>query len=458
MGDTIKVPIGKTIEVGAETAEEKAAREAAEEAAKNKKTPEEIAAEEAAAEAARKKAADDAAAEAAKKELENEAAKTGKTVEQILKEREEASKAGDENTIVIADNDGNDTTYKLNDKGDALNDKGEVVYTAEQLKDFEEDGDTDTGATIADIAALSGIKVVDETGAEKVYTNTVEGFAQREADIKQLGIREGSERALENFFSRDPELRAIYEYKRTYGNLDNYGSYVDYSKVTLDKENESQLMNLIITAEVAKGASKERAERLANYSKAEQTLYIDAEESLKYLNTSQAKDREAADLSRQEAERIEIQKEQNFYGIAYDEHGNEKVLNVEGSIYDMVVTKGQIGNIIIPKDGLDVKTAEGTAKHFDRRQIFDYIYTPVAEIEGNLFSQAQIDEYNRLNNKDELIASYIRNLLGGDVSQLVEIAKRKDNVKTVRHFKQKSSSQSGAKTGTGGKKVIIPLH
>ena len=121
----------------------------------------------------------------------------------------------------------------------------------------------------------------------------------------------------------------------------------------------------------------------------------------------------------------------------------------------MVVNKGIIGNVRIPIDGLTVKDNKGTAKHYDRRAIFDYIYTPVAEINGELYSQAQIDEYNRLSSKDNLVSTYIHNLLGGDVSQLVEVSKRQQNATAIRTIKVKAA-QSSKQTG-GSKKVVIPI-
>lgn len=389
----------------------------------------------------------------------------GKTDQELADEAAAAAAAGnsgssgssDEPEKVILVIEDKEVEYNLDKDGNVLDKDGKVLYTAAQLKEFE-GGKDDTSNNVTEVAKLTGIKILDEKGTEKVYEDTVEGFAQREMDIKQLGINEGKQTALESFFAANPEIKSLYEYKRTYGNLDNYGSYVDYSKVVLDKDNSAQLEDIIYKAEIAKGNSEERAKRIVNFAKADNSLLIDAEESLKFLSASQEKDRQAAAEREQLAMQKAIEDEYRYYGIGYDDKGNEKILNVEGSVYDLIVTKGTIGNINIPKDGLLIKQADGTAKHLSRRQIFDYIYTPIAEIEGVYYSQAQIDEYNRLKDTPNLLSTYIMNLLGGDVSQLVEISKRKDNANAVKRFVLKTSSRSSSSSSnSNSKKVVIPI-
>lgn len=380
------------------------------------------------------------------------AANGGKTLAEIEAERvANASK-------LILEIEGVDTEFTLDAEGNALDASGKVVYTAAQIKEFSEEEDTNNGSQLSAIVALSGVKVLNPDGTEKVYEDTVEGFAQREVDIKQLGYTEGASKAMDLFFKNNPELKSMYDYKRVNGSLENYSSFVDYSAIKLDSQNEGQLIDMIVAAEVAKGTTRERALRIANLSKMDNTLLVDAQDSQKYLVDSQAASIKRVEEQEAAAIQAEIEKEQKLFGIAYDEKGNAKVLNIEGSIYDMVVTKGKVGSITIPKDGVSVKQTDGTIKQFSRNEIFDYIYVPKVEIDGEYYTQAQVDEYKRTLKADELVATYIRNLLGGDIQSLVRTAARQSKADEVRKVVVKSMGKSTINANSGGtQKIVFPI-
>lgn len=429
------VPIpGNVIDIP-ETPEQIATREAAERLANGGKTLAEIEAEKSTQKTPEEIAAEKAAAEAAR-----------------LKALEDANK----NTIVL-EIEGVENTYNLDAQGNVLNPDGTILYTAAELETLSAD-DSNQPSQLESIVALSGVKVLNSDGSEKVYEDTIEGFAQREVDIKQLGYNEGLSKAMDVFFKNNPELKSMYDYKRVNGSLDNYNNFIDYSKIQLDPNNEQQLIDMIVSAEMAKGTSKERATRIANLSKIDNTLLVDAQESQKLLVSSQEEAVKAAEKREAEYLQSEIEKEQKIYGIAYDEKGNEKVLNIEGSIYDMVVTKGTVGKIIIPKDGITVKQPDGTVKQFSRREIFDYIYVPKVEIDGELYTQAQVDEYKRTLKTDELVATYIRNLLGGDVQSLVRTAALDAKANEVRKVVVKSTGKSTTiAKPAGNQQIVFPI-
>ena len=124
----------------------------------------------------------------------------------------------------------------------------------------------------------------------------------------------------------------------------------------------------------------------------------------------------------------------------------------------MVVTKGKVGSITIPKDGVSVKQPDGTIKQFSRNEIFDYIYVPKVEIDGEYYTQAQVDEYKRTLKADELVATYIRNLLGGDIQSLVRTAARQSKADEVRKVVVKSIGKSTANANSDGtQKIVFPI-
>lgn len=420
----IIIPTGGDVEL--ETPEEKIAREAAEEAAKSK-TPEQIEQE----------------------RLEAER----------LKSEEDANKEGNViPTIIIANEKGEETTFNLNETGDAVDSEGKIIYTAKEIEDLENGTDTDTDEVndIESISKLSGIVVLNEDGTPKVYENTVEGFAQRESDIKKLGYIEASQKALTSFFEENEDLADMYKYKQTYGTLEGFTNHIDYGKLVLNKDDEGQLMDIIIKAELKKGTSLDRAKRMANLSKADNTLFIDAQESQSYMKTIQDKEFQEANDKKQRDLKDAIDKDNAYFGIEYKD-GKEVILNVENSIYDLVVNKGSFGGLQIPIEGVTIKDPKGQPKHITRREIFDYISTPVAEVDGELYTQAQLDEYKRLSNKEEVITTYVKNLMGNNIEALISTSKLKDKANTIRRIQVKQSTQKPP-VNNGNKKVVIPVR
>ena len=82
--------------------------------------------------------------------------------------------------------------------------------------------------------------------------------------------------------------------------------------------------------------------------------------------------------------------------------------NVEGSVYDKIVKSGKIGNIFIPKEGITYTKADGTKQNVNRTEIFNYFYKPVKEINGSYYTQAQLDETNRLSDTDSFLIQGIK--------------------------------------------------
>lgn len=357
---------------------------------------------------------------------------------------------------IIITKDGVDTTFTLDDKGNAVNDKGEIVYTVDALKELEEDPDnSDDGgkdsSSIEDISKITGINIL-ENNEPKVYENTVEGFAARENDVRQFGFEEGSEKAINTFFSQNPEFKDMYQYKQNHGSIEGFGEHVDYSKIEVNKENA---YNYILQAELKKGNSPERAKRIADISNVDETLVEDGKEALSFLKNLQDNS-DAASLHEQEVMRENaIREEMNYYGIAVEENGNEKDLNIDNSVYDLIVKKGSVGNITIPENGIAIKK-DGAIKTISRKEIFDYISKPTVEIEGEYYTQAEVDEYTRMSDKTNLMQRYIHNLVGEDINSLVTAAKLKDKANAVRRIVIKSNTNRNAASNKN-RKVKIPI-
>ena len=144
---------------------------AAEQAAKAAKEAEEAAK----AEEERKKAEEEA-----KRKAEEEAAKTA--TQKTETETETSTK------IVLTTDDG-DVEYDLDADGNAVKD-GEIVYTKAQLDEFAAAETQEETIDVSAISAISGLTPVNVDGTPKQYEMTVEGLAQRDADIAELAKRQ----------------------------------------------------------------------------------------------------------------------------------------------------------------------------------------------------------------------------------------------------------------------------
>ena len=177
-------------------------------------------------------------------------------------------------------------------------------------------------------------------------------------------------------------------------------------------------------------------------AKNDETLLVDATEALSFLSNSQSKITNAKQAEKQASIEAEAEAENKYYGVAYAEDGKEVILDVKDSIYDIIVKTGKIGDLVIPLEGLKVKGKDNKVINATRKQIFDYISVPVKELNGIVYTQAQLDDINRTNNKSELVLRYLGNLLGNDISQLTKTAINRNNIIKI-------------KAGTGDQRKII---
>lgn len=213
------------------------------------KTAEEIAAEQAAK--AAKEAEEAAKAEEKRKKAEEEEAKR--------KAEEEAAKTATQKTetetetptkIVLTTDDG-DVEYDLDADGNAVKD-GEIVYTKAQLDEFAAAETQEETIDVSAISAISGLTPVNADGTPKKYEMTVEGLAQRDADIAELAKRQAESEAINNFFRTNPDIYQAALYKQTYGSLEGFANHVDWTTMTLEDKSDDQLEAVIRSAENVK--------------------------------------------------------------------------------------------------------------------------------------------------------------------------------------------------------------
>lgn len=417
------------------------------------KTAEEIAAEEAAK--AAKEAEDKAKAEEeARKAAEEEARRKA--------EEEAAASANknneDANKIILTTDEG-DVEYELDAEGNAVKD-GQIVYTKAQLDEFATAEQQEETIDASAISAISGLTPVNADGTPKQYEMTVEGLAQRDADIAEIAKHQAESEAITNFFRANPDIHQAAIYKQTYGSLDGFANHVDWTTMSIDDKSDDQLEAIIRSAEKRKGTSDNQIERIIRFSKADKVLAETAKESLDYLAVNQKREIEEAQ-ARQEAQwKAEQDELDRAYGITYDDHGKAKVLNVPDSLYDKIVNKGTIGGLSIPTAGIK-RTIDGKEQLLTRKDLVKYLTAPVVEIGDSLFTQAQKDVFDMLADNETFAMVALRNLLGADISQLAAASIRQEAVRRLNITsggkpKVKVSTQGGAAKINPNRRPVVP--
>lgn len=420
------------------------------------KTAEEIAAEQIAK--AAKETEEAAKAEEERKKVEEEEAKR-KAEEEAAKTTTQKTETETETpTKIVLTTDDGDVEYDLDADGNAVKD-GEIVYTKAQLDEFAAETQEET-IDVSAISAISGLTPVNADGTPKQYEMTVEGLAQRDADIAELAKRQAESEAINNFFRTNPDIYQAALYKQTYGSLEGFANHVDWTTMTLEDKSDDQLEAVIRSAEKRKGTSDAQIERIIRFSKADKVLAETAKESLDYLANAQRREIKAAN-ARQEAEYQAAQEAlDKAYGITYDENGKAKVLNIPDSLYDKIVNKGTIGGLAIPTAGVK-RTVNGKEQILSRKDIVKYLTAPVVEVNGDFYTQAQKDVFDMLADNETFAMVALRNLLGADISQLAAASIRQEavrrlNITSSGKPKVKVSTQGGGTKVNPNRRPIVP--
>lgn len=417
------------------------------------KTAEEIAAEEAAK--AAKEAEDKAKAEEEARKAAEEEARRKAEEEAAVKTNKNNE---DANKIILTTDEG-DVEYELDAEGNAVKD-GQIVYTKAQLDEFAATEQQEETIDASAISAISGLTPVNVDGTPKQYEMTVEGLAQRDADIAEIAKHQAESEAITNFFRANPDIHQAALYKQTYGSLDGFANHVDWTTMSIDDKSDDQLEAIIRSAEKRKGTSDNQIERIIRFSKADKVLAETAKESLDYLAVNQKREIEEAQ-ARQEAQwKAEQDELDRAYGITYDDHGKAKVLNVPDSLYDKIVNKGTIGGLSIPTAGIK-RTVNGKEQLLTRKDLVKYLTAPVVEIGDSLFTQAQKDVFDMLADNETFAMVALRNLLGADISQLAAASIRQEAVRRLNITsggkpKVKVSTQGGAAKINPNRRPVVP--
>lgn len=355
----------------------------------------------------------------------------------------------------VVEIDGSD--YTLDDNGNAIDKDGKVFMTSDQLKELENDSDDQSGddvsISVEDIEKLSGIQLYDAEGKKLTFDLTVEGLAKREKAIKEQAVREEHNKVMDNFFKSNPDLYKAFLHKQKSGSLDGFTSEPFYKSMQIDTNNEQQMMQMIIEAEIKRGRTPEQAKKYAQFAKVENSLDVEGKSAYDYLVQLEDKEFSTYEKTKEESKKQAIESQVKFYGNYYDDNGKEVIVDAPGSIYNKVVTEGRFGNLVIPEDGITINRNNKEVK-LSRRELFNYIARPVDQ-QGR--TQAQIDMDNKLSNTDYLLQQYMGNLTGNNFDVFIKRKILEEKSKVIKKRLSSKTTSNSPMPNKNDKKLSLPV-
>jgi hypothetical protein len=300
---------------------------------------------------------------------------------------------------------GKEASYSLNTNGDAVDAAGNIVATKSVLA--AAGGNDTTSDFIENFQVNNNLQVFDETGAVKKYSDTEDGLKEYVEDVIQLK----KEEIRTNVFQEIPRVQQFLNHLLLGGTEESFFSNPvnnDWSSQVLNKNNTTQLVNVLKQGLVAKGIKPDMAEAIAVRSKDSSTdeLYNDASAILKELQDNQ----KANELTKakQIADSIKARQDDEiaYWNSVEDVIVKTGVLNIKDS-------KGvDVSNIQIP-----TKDKEGFYKYFS------------ANVENGK-SQEMIDR-SKEDLSTRLGYAYLR-YKGFNIKDVADLLVKRQNVQTIK--------------------------
>jgi hypothetical protein len=393
--------------------------------------------------------------------------KTVEELEEIRLAEEAAEKAKNEppapKDIVNPDDsekvDIDGVVYIIDKAGNAVDDKGTVKYTKDQLIELS-DAENDNLPVIAieDITKLTNIVPINDENKPIEYENTQEGIAQYVNDVYQIGANA----AIEDLFTKYPYLRDVIQHVNTTGTLKGFAERVDYGKLVLDKSNEDQLVDIVITSRLLKGDSEVSVNNYIKYLKDSGSLYEEAIVEQNYLHSKNVKEQEASQKAALEAQAEELRQAQTTWGVAIDSKGNMVDLKIPNSVYGIITS----GNITIGKEQYTIPekirvSNNGVTTYKTRQDFFNYLFSPVTTVVNNQKVQTtlhaiDIEEEKTSKSIEGDILDAFKRFVKYDTSQFIIEQIGKKNAEII--MKRYTTKTNKASKGDPGKATKVVLH
>lgn len=322
-----------------------------------------------------------------------------------------------------------DEKYTVDNNGNILDTNGNIFKESKEvqswLDSFEEvtENNDDNVISINSIKELVGTDIVDADGNSIEYENTPEGVKAYIDAVIDVARDDHYETAINTLYKRYPVLKDVINYYVANGNsMEGYGQLPDRSGITVDVNDEAQQESIIRIAWKERN-QKGNVESYINYLKTSGELFSTANDELKALQES---DKEYKENLAQEAKRIEEEKSamiEEYWNGVYDTIKSRKIAGYEIPESIIINRNGQKFTVT-PED------------------FFAYIYR--LDEEGNsAYERDLMAETPESRRDDEILRAYLK-FVGGNYSNLVNMAINKEQVAKLR-LKAKERNSSSVK-------------
>lgn len=374
-----------------------------------------------------------------------------------------------EETDAVTELDIDGTVYKLDKDGNAVDGEGNVAHTAEAIIKMAEAEDDVTIVTPSQIAEKTNLNILDAGGNTVEYSNDEAGLVEYANDIHDLGLKTGATDYEKNMFDVFPILRQIIPHlQSSNGTLDGFNDTVDYSTIKLDKDNVSQLKNIIFTARLKRGENEDSVDKYYSYlqksSDDNDEVLKEAESSLKFLSDTQVSETKSKQTLIDNASADNLANMKKYWGVEIDDKGKLINLNVDGSVRG-IITNGKLtvgdDSYTIP-ERINVKVNDKVV-HKTRDDFFNYLFTPrTYQIDNQRITMTQ-DEYNiEVENTkrkvDDDIYNAFRRFTGYDDAQIIKDKVEMSKVNTVRRLVSSGKRGGNTKRKSNDEIVLSPRN
>ena len=320
------------------------------------------------------------------------------------------------------------STYTVADNGDVVDEKGNIVKPAAEVKDWlaSFDEEESNELSIDAIQESLGVEVTDENGKPVEFSNDAAGVKAYVNAVLELKSQELQDGAINKLYAENPMLKEFQDYVTVTGSPIGFGELPDRSGITVDKDNVNQ-QEIIIKTAAREFGNTTLNDNYIKYLKDTGGLY---DEAVAQLQALQDKDTQVRAEIAQRAEAARQQEEADL-----NEYWNQ---------VNNVINSGTIAGYKLPASF--VKEVDGKKQTLTPKDFFNYLsrHTEVSA-DGNkitayqkdLEEESQEDYLNR-----ELLTAWLK-YTGGSYKDLADMAVKEEEVRVL---KLKSKQNATRKT------------
>lgn len=273
---------------------------------------------------------------------------------------------------IMVDIEGKETTLFLNAEGNAVNEKGEVLYTKDQLEDDTTEFDV--------LLEKPKFEIKTDKGENKQYAKSVQGLQEYLDDVYKKGmsdtLQENNEGVfLNNLYSKYPVVKDVLDYVEKNGTIKGFNTDLDINKEPT--KDDLPFLRLIVREDrIKKGETVAEADAYVDYLETQNKLF-DIATSVRSKVLEDKTNSERLQAAR------DIEFQNSYWGI---DTKSQTPNGIKDSFYDIIMNQKRLSiegqDIAIP-DVIKVRNGEASYVTKTKEDFFKYIYnTNIYNIDG----------------------------------------------------------------------------